>query len=427
MSAEEGPASTGRNHPAALRMAAIAFVNYNITIACIWGSFSVLLGAVEARLGVGRELSTLAVPVLNLVTALLAVMVGALATRRSLRLVMIVGAALSVAGFALLALSASYPLYLVAFGLLLGPGMAVGVVLPPTLVTRWYVFNRGRALGIVSTPVVITVMPLATTWMLQAHGLPMAYAMLAVLSAVSLIANFFIVDRPPGSETASASAAAHGAATAGDVTMAQLLRSPTFWTLALAFMASAAGSIILTAHMAPMAGGWGFSATLAATLLSVQSLAGMGGTVLFGWVADRLGGVRALALLVFDAALLWALLLLHLPFAATLVVIGLIGLHGAGAVPVLSVALSEGFGRESFSRAYGLVNLVNLPISVLCVPAAALVYARTGSYAGAIVGQAAFLLLASVLVLTARRGRGKSSASALSTGAVRDDQGPRAA
>ena len=44
------------------------------------------------------------------------------------------------------------------------------------------------------------------------------------------------------------------------------------------------------------------------------------------------------------------------------------------------------------------MNLVNLPVSVVCVPAAALVYTRTGSYAGAIVGVAAFLMLAAVLV-----------------------------
>jgi hypothetical protein len=43
------------------------------------------------------------------------------------------------------------------------------------------------------------------------------------------------------------------------------------------------------------------------------------------------------------------------------------------------VALSEGFGRENFSRAYGLVNLINLPFSVVSVPAASMVYARTGS------------------------------------------------
>jgi len=393
------------------RMAAIAFLNFNINLACIWGSFSVLLGAVEARLGVGRELSTLAVPLLNLVMALLAAVVGALATRHSLRLVMLIGAAFGVAGFALLAVTASYPLYLIAFGLLLGPAMATAAVLPPTLVTRWYSVNRGRTLGIISAPILIAIMPLVVNWALQAHGLPATYGMLAAFAAIILVANFFIVDNPPGTQAAASAEAAgvHGAhggpAGVGSVTTPQLLRAAAFWAMALAFMTSSAGSIVLTAHMVPMARTWGVSATLAATLLSIQAFAGMAGTVVFGWVADRLGGARALFLVVFDAALLWLLLLLDLPFAMKAVVIGLIGMHGAGAIPVMSVALSERFGRENFSRVYGLINLVNLPLSVACVPAAALVFTRTGSYAGAIVGVSAILMAASVAVFatSARR------------------------
>lgn len=405
--------SAGSNHPLAPRMAAIAFVNQNITVGCIWGSFSVLLGAVETRLGVGRELSTLAVPAINLATAALAPVAGALAARYSLRMLMLLGAALTVVGFAVLALTESYPLYLVAFGLLLGPGMAVGAVLPATLVTRWYQVNRGRALGIVCAPIVIVLVPIVSTWVLQSHGLPAVYAMLGALSALSLIANFFIIDRPPGADTAPATAAAaapvgtNGAqgAAAGAPTMAKLLRSPLFWALMLAFIASITGSIVITSQMVPMARSWGISAALAATLISIQSLAGIGGTILFGWVADRLGGALALAILVFDAALLWTLLLFEPSFTAAVVIVGLIGVHGAGAIPVLGVALSEGFGRESFSRAYGLVNLVNLPFAVVTVPAAAMVYAHTGSYAGAIVGEAGFLALGCLLVLLARRGR----------------------
>jgi len=382
------------------RMAAIAFLNFNVTLACIWGSFSVVLGAVESRLGVTRELSTLAVPVLNLVTALLAAVVGALATRHSLRLVMLVGAACGVAGFALLAVTASYPLYLVAFGLLLGPAMAVAAVLPPTLVTRWYAVNRGKALGVVTTPVLVAIMPLVVTWALQAQGLPATYGLLAAFAAIILLANFFIVDNPPGAQAASGAAAgAHGGpGGSGSMTTPQLLRMAAFWAMALAFMASAAASIVLTAHMVPMAKQWGVSATLAATLLSIQAFAGIAGTIVFGWIADRIGGARALFLVVFDAALLWLLLLIELPFPAKAAIIALIGLHGAGALPVMSVALSERFGPENFSRAYGLTNLVNLPVSVVCVPAAAMVFTRTGSYAGAIVGVSAFLMLAAALV-----------------------------
>ncbi len=421
MLSAEQTESAGSNHPLAPRMAAIAFINQNITVGCIWGSFSVLLGAVETRLGVGRELSTLAVPAVNLATAALAPIAGALAARYSLRSLMLLGTALSASGFAVLALTESYPLYLVAFGLLLGPGMAVGAVLPATLVTRWYQVNRGRALGIVCAPIVIVLVPIVSTWVLQSHGLPAVYAMLGALSVASLIANFFIIDRPPETDSspttaaASASADTNGAQglAAGSPTMAKLLRSPLFWALMLAFIASITGSIVITSQMVPMARSWGISATLAATLISIQSLAGIGGTILFGWVADRLGGALALAIVVFDAALLWTLLLFQPSFAAAVVIVGLIGVHGAGAIPVLGVALSEVFGRESFSRAYGLVNLVNLPFAVVTVPAAAMVYAHTGSYAGAIVGEAGFLALGCLLVLIARRGPHQPSVTAV--------------
>jgi len=392
-----------RNHPLAFRMAAIAFVTQNMTVACIWGAFSVLLTAVEARLGVGRELSTLAVPCVALATAVLAPVTGMLASRYSLRLMMLVGAVLSVAGFVVLALAASYPLYLVAYGLLLGPGMAVGAVLPSTLVTRWYAVNRGRALGIVCTPIFIAIVPLLSSWVLQTYGLSATYAMLAILSAAMVVGALFVVDHPPALEGASALAAEAGPPVKPVRSMVELLVTSRFWVLTLAFVASITGSVVITSQMTPMAQSWGLTATLGATLLSIQSLAGIAGPVLYGWIADRLGGALALAVLVLVAALLWTLLLIHPNFAAIAVVVALIGVHGAAAVPVLGVALAEAVGRESFSRAYGLVNLLNLPFSVLCVPAAALVYSRTGSYAGAIIGQAGFLALTGLLLLAARR------------------------
>ncbi len=409
MSADEPTVPTEGNHPLAFRMATVAFINQNITTGCIWGSFSVLLSAVEARLGVGRELSTLAVPAVNLATAALAPLAGALVVKYSLRSLLLLGAALSVAGFAVLASTHSYPLYLLAFGLLLGPGMAAGAVLPATLVTRWYRVHRGRALGIVCAPIVITLVPLLSTWMLQSYGLSAAYVTLGTLSMVSLIANFFIVDHPPAPDMTSPAAPANQAhgPTPGTLTMANLARSPLFWALMLAFIASITGSILLTSQMVPIASAWGMSVTQAATLISIQSFAGIAGTVLFGWIADRLGGALTLAILVLDAAALWALLLIQPHFPAALLIVGLIGIHGAGAIPVLSVALAESFGRDSFSRAYGLVNLVNLPFAVLSVPAAAMIYAHTGSYAGAIVGQACLLALGSLLLLLARRGGAK--------------------
>jgi len=215
--------------------------------------------------------------------------------------------------------------------------------------------------------------------------------------------SLFVIDRPPGLAAEASMAAAGMPAPAGGMTMVQLLRSTRFWGLTFAFIASAVSSIVLTVHMVPMAHTWGLSAKLAASLLAIMSLIGIAGTNIFGWVADRLGAVLAMVLVVLDGGLLWLLLLLHPSYPAAAVIIGLIGLHAAGVVPAFSAALSEVLGKESFSRAYGLVQLLILPFSVLCVPAAAMSYTRTGSYAGAIIGVAAFLLVSAALALSARR------------------------
>ncbi len=400
------------NHPLAVRMAVIALLMQNMGIGCMWGSYSVLLSAVEMRLGVTRELSALAVPIVTLATAGCAPIVGMIVTRYSLRMLMLVGAVLSFAGYCLLAATSSYAMYLVAFGLLIGPGMAAGVVLPSVLVTRWFTVHRGRVLGIVCAPVVAAVVPLLSVWALQTYGLTFAYGLLTALSAICVIANLFIVDRPPGSAAAVSGAPAGTAAGQGTLSVLQLLSSPRLWALTIPAAACATGAIVLTSQMIPIVRAWGISPMLAASLLTICSLMGIVGTLVFGWVADLLGGPATMALLVLDGAILWFLLLLKPPYPVAVVLIGLWGLHGAGILPVLAMSLSEAFGRDNFGRAYGLGQLLNLPFGVLCVPVAALIYSHTGSYSGAIIVQAIFFLIGVPLALSARPRRGAAVAVA---------------
>ena len=296
---------------------------------------------------------------------------------------------------------------MLAYSLLLGPGFATAVVLPPTLVTRWFEGNGGRVLGFVSAPIVVTVVPLIATWALQAVGLAGTYRLLAVMAAVASFSCLFIIDRPATAQTGptfdSAPASGTVAQSSRPTTMVQLVRNPLYWALILPAIASTSGSMVLSAHMVPMFQSWGLSLALAASLLSVQSFVGMFGTVFFGWLADRIGGVMAMLIIVGDSAVLWLLLLLKPPFLVTAPLIGFMGFHGAGVVPVLGVMLGEAFGRENFSRAYGLMNFVSLPFSVLCVPAAAMMFAQTGSYAGMIAVMAASLAAGAALLLGVRR------------------------
>lgn len=398
----DGAASDLPNHPLAIRMGVIAALSFNILIGSIFGTAGVLLRPMQERLHVTAEMSSAGVPLVMVGSAVLASVAGVLAGRYSLRVLMAGSAVVSACAWLILAFSTSYVLYIVAYGLLLGPAMALaGAVLPPTLVTRWFHRNRGLAIGLVHLPIMVAILPVATNWVIEHYGLQTAFLMLAGLSGLVLLpAALLVIDHPPGETAREASRIPSEAGVAGGgLSVPQLLRNRYFWALAVAVGAINTSSVLLGVHLVSMGESWGFSRDNAALLTSVMSLVGVVGSVLFGAVADRLGGTRTLALIVFDAGVLWLTFLAGLPFIGVMIVVGLIGMHGSGAIPSLSRALADALGQESFSRAYGLASTVTLPLMVLGVLGTGTVYRLNGNYVIAILVMVAYFALAIPLAL----------------------------
>lgn len=402
-------AGAAPNHPLAPRMAVIASLSHNFVIGCLFGSFSVLMASVEQRLGVSRELSAMGISAVTVCNGVLAPFIGAFAARYSLRSLFLIGAILSALGYALLATTQSFTLFLVAYGLLLGPGMALsGVVLPSTLVTRWFTANRGKVLGLVHVPIVVAIVPLASSALLTRFGAPTTYAVFGVLIAAILIpAALMIVEHPPG--TSQSSASAHAAARSA--TVPQILSSPRFWSFAACAAIIAAGIVVINTHMIPMAQEWGIAPSAGALLASVCALAGIPGSILWGWIADRIGGGPALSVAALGCAILWALLLIDPSYPIALVLIGLLGMHGTASIPLLGTALSETFGPASFSRAFGLSTATMLPFTVIGIQAASTIFVRTGTYLSVIIVMIVAFLLVAPLPYFARARRAPAIAT----------------
>lgn len=401
-------ASEAPNHPLAIRMGVIAALSHNVLIGSIFGTAGVLLKPMQERMQVTPEMSSAGVPLVIVGSAILASVAGVLAARFSLRLLMAASAAASACAWLLLAFSSSFVVYMIAYGLLMGPAMALaGAVLPPTLVTRWFNRHRGLAIGLVHLPIIVTILPVATNWIIEHYGLEAAFLLLAALSGLVLLpASLLVIDRPPGAAATEAARIAAGSASAGGLTVSQLLRHPLFWALAAAVGSINTSSVLLGVHLVSMGETWGFTRDQSALLPSTMSMMGILGSILFGLVADRLGGGRTLALIAFDAGVLWLAFLLGLPFAGLLVIVGLIGMHGAGAIPSISRALSDALGGESFSRAYGLASTMSLPVTVIGVLGTGTVYRLNGNYDLAVFVMIAYFVLSVPLALYgAGRGR----------------------
>lgn len=381
-------------------MGVIAGVSHNVVIGTLFGSFGLMLASIEQRLGVSGEAAALGIPVTLIGSSILSPFVGVLIAKFSLRLLLLAGALITAVGYFTLALTQSYALYLIAYGLLFGPAMSLaGSIGPATLVTRWFNRNRGLALGIVHLPIVIAIAPWAVERALTVYEPTVVYTALGLLVAIVLVPlTLLTVDHPPMGETLAPEPEEKRTAD-GSFSVAQLLARPRFWALCLAAVASMASSVMLGSLLVPMGISWGFTRSESAILQSVMSLVGILGSVLFGWIADKLGGGRSLALIGFNCAILWALLLTHPSFAAAALVIGLIGMHGAGAIPTLGRGLSDAFGQASYSRGFGLNTLIGLPFIAISVWGSAKVFSVTGSYDLAIMIIALFFVVAIFLGL----------------------------
>lgn len=392
------PAGIGADHPLAERMGVIAAFSHNIIVGTVFGSFSPLVLPAQHRLGISPDRVSFGWLLVVIGSSILAAVAGALMTRLSLRLLLAAGAAMAFAGFVLLAFATSYPAFLIAYGVLLGPAVALsGIVGPATLVTRWFSRNRGLALGLAHVPLMAVIVPLVTGWIVVHYGAQPAYLVCAGLAFLLLPLTLLAIDFPP------ASSSEPGFGAGRPLPLRRLLAQPAFWALAVAGSAVATGAGLLGTVLVRMAPTWGLSRPHGAVLAIALPLSGIAGSVVFGWLADRLGGVRGLMVLCFNLALLWTMLLLNPGFPVLAILAVLLGMHGAGMIPNLSRSLSDTYGTVGFSVAYGMATALSLPLMIAAERASMWAYGLTGSFSMVIAAMIAIYVAAAAITMLIRR------------------------
>jgi len=138
--------------------------------------------------------------------------------------------------------------------------------------------------------------------------------------------------------------------------------------------------VTISTHLVPFATGAGYSLQSAAFLLTVMGGAGMAGGVVFGLLADRIGGARTLRLMCLALALLWPALLSGGGYFALALVTAGFGLCFSAVIPVVATLFGNLFSSRSFARVMGLYSLSAMPFGLLMPIAAGWLFDLTGSY-----------------------------------------------
>ncbi|HXT27958.1 MAG TPA: oxalate/formate MFS antiporter [Vicinamibacterales bacterium] len=279
---------------------------------------------------------------------------------------------------------------------------------------KWFKERRGLASGIMAAGFgggTALFIPFIQS-MIRENGYQAAFLTTGVLQGV-VIAVVAQVQRHPPAAPAPAPGAKKAAAILEkkQFTTMEVLRTPQFYVMYVAFVLMATGGLLVTANAGPMAKSWGFSITLAATL---SPLANGAARIFWGWASDRLGRENTMVVtFVLQALCLVAVATLGQRstawFVATLVAVYFTWGQIYSLFPSTS---GDYFGAQHATSNYAVLYTAKGVASIIAGYAGALVYERTGSWAMGFYGSAVLALVAAVLAYGLRTSQATAKAKA---------------
>src|SRR5687767_6689749 len=227
---------------------------------------------------------------------------------------------------------------------------------------------------------------------------------------IALVAQF--LRHPPAAPAvAKTQTAAAAAVEKKQFTTLEVLSTPQFYVMYIAFVLMATGGLLVMANAGPMAKSWGFSITLAATL---SPLANGAARVFWGWASDRLGRENTMIFtFVLQAICLVGVATLgqlsSAWFAATLVAVYFTWGQIYSLFPSTS---GDYFGTKHATSNYAVLYTAKGVASIIGGYAAALLYEQSGSWAMGFYGSAVMALVAAVLAYGLRTSQATAKAKA---------------
>ena len=341
-------------------------------------SFGLFLTPVTQDLGVTAADFTFALAIQNIVWGLSQALVGALADRFGLRLMMVAGAAIYVAGLGIMAAAQG------VFALILSGGL-IGVALSCTATSlamtacvravsvQW----RTKMLGIVSAvgSLGTLVVPIVTQALLAREPWQIGMLFFTLMAVAMLPAAFLAggADMFPGHGTAS---------TSMREVLGQAMRNRPFLVMSGAYFVCGLNLVFLTTHLPAYLAFCGQDPMLSAEALAVIGGVSAIGSLLTGWLGSKYPKHILLGLLYILRSLMFAAYFVMPPTqTSTLLFAAAMGLlWWPGLAPLIGGLVAEIFGTRYLATLLGVSFVVHQLGSSLGAWGGGLIFTLTGSY-----------------------------------------------
>lgn len=363
---------------------------------------------VEASFGITRAEASLCYTLTMIGFALGNFALGGAVDRWGMQRTLIGGAAAVALGFAI---SAMAPNAVVLAGAQFVVGVGTAAAFGPLIadISQWFRRRRGIAVAIVASGNYFAgaLWPWLLVPVAQAWDWRMACWVVAVVSLVTLVPLALMLSTRAPEPVAS---------TSGTTRQTQMRLRPGVLVLLLCI--AGVGCCVAMAmpqvHIVSLCVSLGFGQEVGARMLSLMLLAGVVSRLVFGVIADRLGGLRTLLI---SATMQGIALFLFLPFEtqATLTVVAMVfGFSQGGIVPSYALIVREYLPAKDAGRYIGLVMCATIIGMALGGWMSGKIFDLTGSYALAVlngIGWNALNVGVMLMIYIASRGRPRALAA----------------
>ena len=181
----------------------------------------------------------------------------------------------------------------------IGAGAVYGTCVGNAL--KWFPDRRGLAAGLTSMGFgagsALTVVPIAST--IKSHGYEYAFLVFGIGQGIAVFLLGWLLKQPPARFARLTSAGAARRAAVVDRSPVEMARTPAFWVMYVMFVLMAAGGLMATAQLAPIANDFkvadvpvsilGLTLPALTFALSIDRILNGVTRPVCGWISDRIG------------------------------------------------------------------------------------------------------------------------------------------
>lgn len=344
----------------------------------IKGVYQVYFADLSRSFGGSRGAFALSGAVFMLVIGFASPIVGALCDRIGpLKTILVGSVAAGAAMVAASVFSASFPVFLFAYGILAAFGLAAMTYVPMgILVDRLFQeHNKGLAYAIITNGTSIGFIVLSPLWIFLAPQLLWQHAFVAVglvflipISLGMLVAGKAAVPAPPSDAVLPG-------------TWASVLKDPRFYVLGVSFMSCGATMAFIDVHLVPYWQDGQVPRAVMGMSLSVLGALGLASGVTAGWLARRAPKNQLLAGFYLLRALAVAMLFSENQLVNTVLFAAVFGISYSGTVVLTYSYCFDLYGARIKGQAFGALFFLHQIGAFIAVRWGALAFDATQSYA----------------------------------------------